>query len=1498
VFWSGVTIVSLLLLLLFLAQLPTFQTYLTQKAFDWLSERTDNRIRLEKISISWFDELKVDGLEIYDRYDSLMISIPEMFVDVNVAELPFQKQGLTLDAVRISYPKVHLIKHNDSSYINITQFIQGIKALSAKKDKPKGALNLKVGRIKLDHGLFSLNDRRKDSILNRFDYTHFQFDSLNGDFSDFEIKSDSVLLDIDKLVASDPSGYLDVNHLETHLNFNSRSLALTYLDLKTKNSTITDTLILRYSSPSNLSYFIDSVDFEVHLKDALISSKDISAFATAFKKVDDVYKVSGYLNGKVGRLSGQQLSVEVGRVSRLAGSLYMTGLPKVDETFIDLNIDRGRLRPQDLRQYLGSLYPNLVNIGTLGVQGEFLGFVNDFVANAEFYNGTSRITSDINIKVPDNVRFTKYRGSLGLDNFDLRSILNNQNGVKEISLNGQIEGVGITLPTASFSLDSEISSVSVNDYVYSDIKTNGQFADQFFNGNFEVNDPNLIASGVGLIDFRDNRQTINGQIVIDTIRLLPINIAQQNISAKGTFDIDVASFKIDSLQGNIKVYELELSKDENVALIDTMIISSKKLSDGRLLTITSDAADLSVDGDYLFSNVYSDFSRLYQEYLLNINNNSEDITQYYSTMSVASPKEYDLTIDVMLKDINPLINLFTPDLEISRDVRLEGSFQHGHTSILSFYSRFDSLSFNNKYFIDNEVELTASKVSDSTSVLGMLYVASKLQDWGRITETQNTFIEAIWDGQKIDFRSNIDQEALDNYALIEGNVYFLKDTTSMIINPSSMQAFGNQWRFNQHNEVRFYDGDVQFDSLILYSDREKLFANGVLTDSTDKKLELHLEHFDLRNIQSLLPIDLSGIVNGSIYLADVFDQPSVESNVRIDQCYIEEFLVGDIQSLSQWEDKFDRFNLGFFVTRDDQNIIQIDGYFRPNESQNQLDLTAEIRGANLNIAQPFITTRFSNFSGFVDGYFGISGSLDYPILQGQGKLTEGTAKVNYLNTNYSFEGAVIFDANEIGVRQLNLLDQDGNQAQVNGGIFHDGFRDFVLDLSADLDAFQVLNTTVTDNELYYGTAYGTGRLNMLGALSNLTIAANATTNRGTRIFIPLNSTASIEQEEYISFVDFTHDSIASQIQSTIEKEVDLSGIKLDFDLEITNEAYCELIFDIKSGDIIRGRGNGNLKLQIDTKGDFNMFGDFEIETGAYNFTLYNIINKEFEIENGSRISWYGDPYGAILNIDAKYNQLASLAPLVNIMDEESLNSPELRRNYPAAVNLTLKDEMLSPEIEFGIEISDYPDNIVLQSSQAVISLNAVVNAFQSRISADEQELKRQVFSLIILKRFSPENSFSVGGGQTIGSSVSEFVSNQLSYWITQVDENLEIDVDLNSLDSDALNTFQLRLAYTFFDGRLRVSRDGGFTNTDGNTSDVSAIIGDWTLEYLLTQDGKFRAKMYNRTDQNAFTQINQNNTETGFSIQYIRSFDQLKEIVKEVKANQVPAQSTDDISMN
>jgi hypothetical protein len=223
----------------------------------------------------------------------------------------------------------------------------------------------------------------------------------------------------------------------------------------------------------------------------------------------------------------------------------------------------------------------------------------------------------------------------------------------------------------------------------------------------------------------------------------------------------------------------------------------------------------------------------------------------------------------------------------------------------------------------------------------------------------------------------------------------------------------------------------------------------------------------------------------------------------------------------------------------------------------------------------------------------------------------------------------------------------------------------------------------------------------------------------------------------------------------------INGLRLDLDLEITPDAEIKIIFDQKAGDIIKGNGNGNLRLEIDTKGEFNMYGTFTIEQGDYLFTLQNFFNKFFTIDRGGTISWTGDPYEARIDIDAIYSTKASVYDLVAGTSDEELK--DLQRRIPVEVALKLTGSLLLPDVAFDIRL---PDETTLSS---------VAYQQVEKVKQDEGELNKQVFGLLILNRFLPTNSGA--GNQNIGSdvnnSVSEFLLNQLSYWTSQIRPDID-----------------------------------------------------------------------------------------------------------------------------
>jgi hypothetical protein len=748
-------------------------------------------------------------------------------------------------------------------------------------------------------------------------------------------------------------------------------------------------------------------------------------------------------------------------------------------------------------------------------------------------------------------------------------------------------------------------------------------------------------------------------------------------------------------------------------------------------------------------------------------------------------------------------------------------------------------------------------------------------------------MELYWTGREINFTTFLDQVNSENHLRISGNLEFLEDSLNLSIAQSDIKFFSKNWDFVENNNLIVSHNNYVFKNFGISSKGERIIANGELSMDSTKSLLVNIDSFNIENINELVEQhNFKGTANGFIDIQNFQNQFLLSTELSLFDFYLDDFLIGDINGYSNWEPQEQKLMMDYIVQRQDQDIIKIEGSYSPTNEVNPLDLKAKLRKTNLVIVEPFINTIFSDMKGEVDGEFKISGKLQRPVVNGTGKITNGGIRVNYLNTYYDYTGNINFNQEKVTFENIQLTDDQGNTGFLNGDLLHDGFTDLRLDLRGVMNNLKVLNTSAKDNQLYYGTAFTSGEVTFRGSVGNLTIDASAKSEKGTRIFIPVESTSSVEQEDYINFIN-VNDTANTKTQIINKSEgVDIRGVTMNLDLELTPDAYAEIIFDIKSGDIIRGRGNGKLSMNIDTNGSFSMIGDYTLTEGGYNFTLYNIINKEFSIQPGSHITWDGDPYRANLDIKAIYEQNVSLLPIVDMGQDSTIaDSPELKRRYPAKVILDLQGDLLQPEVDFDISFSEYPDYVLTNSGQ--IPLRTSIVAFESELEANEQELKRQVFSLIILRRLSPRASFAVSG--SVGNSVSEFLSNQLSYWVTQIDENLEIDVDLGSFDEDQFNTFQLRLSYSFLGGRLRITRDGGFTqgDTDNVNQEILGILGDWSVEYLLTSDGKLRAKIYNRTNFNTLDRINNTaSTSTGVSLVHVTSFDQLKEIFESQKKKQ------------
>jgi hypothetical protein len=1488
-----------------LLQIPSVQKALLSRITEGFSSESGFKIEYDRFYLVWYDRLEITDLKITDPQQNTLIEAGRLYVNFTLSTL-YERKNINIDAVELQEGSVNLvtIPVGDSTELNIDVFIAEIdRQLSSGAPKKKGGSGAKVniGEVLIAQSRFSIHQPFKDSVDRGFDPNHFLVSVDDGNLNNFQVIGDTIQFNLESLRIKEEKTKLNITNLRTYFRISQKSMEFLGLDLTCNVSHVSDTLILRYESQRDLNEFNDKVTLDLKLKNTRIHPEDIAHFARGLETWKETITLNGRFHGKISRFTFRPMEISIG-ATRVSGSLEMDGLPSVQETFINAKLKPSVAYGTDL----AFLFPDNINntlipLGKIQLRGNFLGFPNDFVADGDFTTSLGRVTSDINYKISENnLGLTSYRGNLALSDFQLGRFFNDTASFQTVNLTGNINGKGFTRETADFVLKGEISSIGIRGYNYVNIRSNARFAKELFVGNLTIDDPNLQFNMDGSIDLRQNKDLINIKANLDTAVLHNLKVTRQEVSLQSYVDINSQGLQLDSITGNALFKRTLLRLGDETLQLDSVHLISEKHADGRALTLRSSMADLSLTGDFYYSTMFNDIQMLVREFLLNLRNDPVAIHEYYAS-KLPGEHSYKAAIEVQVHNANPLFNMLDVDLYVSPETHIAGEFSNSSTSRLHVLSEIDSVFFAGKVFKENEVEFNGSKIRDSTQVLAQLTLTSGQQVLNKNLTTKDLFLEGIWNLDHIDLRLDADQTGYNNQLRLNAQIDFLEDSTKIKVLPSVIRLLGEEWQTHGHNYTLVKGREWSFHHLGFTHEDQSIEADGDISMDSTRSLTVDMKNLDLALLNFISSERWGGRMNARIVQRDFYKDLFIENVIEIDSLTVNKFLVGEVHGENSLDPVTDYFNINLTIDRLDNRIVDIDGYYDPADKLSPLHAKAVLDKANVRLIEPIVKDLFSQLDGTLTGAYDISGTFSDPRIRGEAMLNNGQMMVNYLKTLYKVTGTVALSPTEIEFKGFNLTDVFRNSARLDGKITHRSFSKMAMTLDASFTNFQLLNTNTRDNDLFYGQAFGTGSLKITGPINNLKITANAVTNRSTRLSMPLGASASSqEKKEFIQFVSFTGDAKKAGKPAPMRKR-ELTGLTLDLNIDVTPDAYAEIIFDIKSGDIIRGRGRGDLRLQIDTKGEFNMFGRIAFTEGAYNFTLRDIINKEFQIKPGSSIAWYGDPYEGTLNITASYRQVTSMAPI--LQDQSVATDPAIRRKYPVEVLLRLEGPMMAPQINFDLAARDLPDNVVTTTGKSV-RLRFEFEAFKTKL--DEQELKLQVFSLIILRKLSPPNAFATSAsGTTLYNSVSELLSNQLSYWLSQVDENLEIDLDLGTMDAEAFNTFQLRLSYSFLGGRLRVSKDGTFGGNQPNRSEIATIAGDWTVDYLLTPDGKFKVKMYSRSNVNQLQSSLNTQTAavtTGTSLMYTENFNTFSELLmsarerrrRELEKNPSLADETDD----
>jgi hypothetical protein len=316
---------------------------------------------------------------------------------------------------------------------------------------------------------------------------------------------------------------------------------------------------------------------------------------------------------------------------------------------------------------------------------------------------------------------------------------------------------------------------------------------------------------------------------------------------------------------------------------------------------------------------------------------------------------------------------------------------------------------------------------------------------------------------------------------------------------------------------------------------------------------------------------------------------------------------------------------------------------------------------------------------------------------------------------------------------------------------------------------------------------------------------------------------------------------------------------------------------------------------INREGDFNMFGNYTFDRGEYLFTLVNLVNKPFKMDRGGTISWYGDPYQALINITTRYRENTALS---NLLQEELAvaggNDLQAVANTSAPVDLImyLTGDLFKPTISFNLEFPTITPQ-----------LRTYVENKLRLLQQDPNELNRQVFGLIVFGTFLPQGNFIPSSLDAQISTLTQFMSSQLSRYASDFFSelfgssvsNFDIDIDYQNSsilglggEAEAERNLILRMSSSFADNRItiRVGTMFGLGETGTSTqpsrgySNTSFQGEDVVIEYQPNKSKQWKLRAYQRTEPNTSDGSQDGIRSTfGVGVTFSKDFNSYKEMV-------------------
>ncbi len=1435
-----------------LLQFSGIQNFVADFITSRLSKTLDTRIEIGRVDYRFFNKLDLTDLYIEDQSKDTLFHAGHLTAAFEFKSFFTRKLIFSGIEAKNLYGNIK----TDSTGRSNMDFLFELE----KKKKDSTFIDLRLDKLTLKNSRLRYRNTSELAEKETFNPYDILLTGLNTEIYIRKLDKDTVNAGINYFFAEEKSGFI-ISDVQAKMHGSPKGFKFPVLKIKLPDSEINmSQMSLKINSYDDLRSLEKKGIIHFPVKNAKISLYDLKAFFPGLKGIREQVKLDALITGRFSNLRLQNMSVRYGNSFEMDANMDVSGLPNIEEAFFFGQINNIQMNISEIQDFISALdekpmvfSPQIMRLGTIGYKGNITGFLSDLVAFGNFSTNVGTISSDISLRFQNHLRDVAYSGRLRTNNLMLGRMFNTPE-LGRLSIDLRTSGTKKAEEDIRGTINARVRQVDFNNYSYNNAIFDGSYNGSGFNGNIVIKDENIEADFTGILDFRNPRIPVfDFELDLQNTNLHALNLikaySDSRLSFKGK--TNMSGNNLDNLNGFLHFTDIVFSYDNRTLNGNEIHFTSRTEPTNTRFIVRSDYLNGSFAGNFKYSTIGYTFRSVLSQYLPALSDNNGN-SRYEPNI---------INIDFEVQNINEITQVLQLPYEIEGTATIMGDIDERRNKI-DFQARVNAFKTNNQIF-DN-VNIRADNQNRKLQLTGrarMIDKKSELMNVFLAAEAGNNDLSAklIWQNNR----------EITNAGEVDTRTTFSRTNNQVKahtrINPTQVIISDSIWDIRSSNIYFESDSLINISNFKFEGRNEFFHIDGIASHNNSDIVTVTMNALNLDYAMQLLRMSgivFGGTTTGQLKISNFLKEPIFIADLDILDFSINKHRIGDALVVTNWDNEKNeiRINTRVMLNENDTAAI-VTGVYVP--STDSLDLNVQSYQTSTAFLNRYFTGVVSNFGGMGRGDVRIFGPTKDITVLADVFVTGGTATVDMLKTTYRFNDRVVLTREQILIDNVTLLDEDGNPAIANGVVTHDGqFNTFLYDVRIRANNILAMNTRSVDDDFFYGRAYMGGTVHIHGNDDEANIVVNGTSRPRTKIYLSLApSSSSVLESDFIRFVSRNINLYEDYNETETRQFVNERqfNVKVDMQFEVTPDAEIEIIVDPTAGDKLTGRGRGNIRVVFNTFSPAEVYGTVELEQGFYLFTLQTVIRKEFRLNEGSTLTFTGDPFRAKVDIHGYYPLTASLADLI---EREELRQLTSRATVPVHCLLHLTEDLMAPNVRLDLDLPASDESLKSR-------VRSLVNT--------EEMMNRQILYLLLFhKFFTPEEmrastatGFNEGwsfAAATLSSQVNNLIQNTLNSDIL----SLGFDWQKSDVASDEIKAQVLIQP----NNRLIINGNIGYRND--NISD-NRFIGDFDLEYKLLESGKVRFIAYNHTIDRA--QLREAKTTQGVGLLYREEFNNLQEML-------------------